>query len=104
MAFAEQRVHVGTEDLRNVSGVGRDAPDQDTLIRTAEFFGFSTKVIDISQLIESGVAEGSESVSMPLVAQWGTADRRYFVLVTRVGPKSIEIIDPFVGRRSLDFS
>ena len=104
MAFAEQRVHVGTEDLRNVSGVGRDAPDQDTLIRTAQFFGFSTKVIDVSQLIESGVAERSESVSMPLVAQWGTADRRYFVLVTRVGPKSIEIIDPFVGRRSLDFS
>lgn len=92
-------IYVGVEELRDVSGVGRDGATLEVMEETAHWFGFDVNISDISDLVsrsESGALEH------PVVAPWGSPERGHFVVVTKFSDTSCEIIDPFTGRRTID--
>jgi len=99
MLFASHGVHVGAEQLREVSGVGRDSPNLDTVNSTAQWFGFETELRDIREFLG---AHEHEALEFPMIAEWGATKARQFIVVTQVDAKSIQLIDPFVGRRTVD--
>jgi ABC-type bacteriocin/lantibiotic exporter with double-glycine peptidase domain len=83
--------HVSLGDCRAQVGVGRDGVTARTLVTAARSFGFRVRAFAGEPAV---VAE----LALPAIAHWESA---HFVVIERVCPERVEIVDPALGRRRL---
>jgi ATP-binding cassette subfamily B protein len=83
--------HVSMEQVREVTGSGRDGTSARTLVEAARWFGLEARGVraDIDEL--DALPRGS-------LLFW---DMSHFVVLDRVGRRSVRILDPAIGRRTV---
>ena len=78
-------------ECRNYCSVGRDGLTAQTIAKAARHFGLRVKAY-------SGEPVDFQYLHLPAIAHW---DFNHFIVVEQWSPKSVDIVDPAVGRRHL---
>ncbi len=90
MVLRNAGVGVTLDDVREDMGVGRDGVTAYDLRAEARRRGLDCKAVRTG-------TEGLRSLPLPLIAHW---DGNHFLVVERVGQRTVSVVDPAVGRRT----
>jgi ATP-binding cassette subfamily B protein len=80
-------------ECRALFGVGRDGIKGRALAEAARSFGLRVRAF-------SSDLDHLHTLPLPLIAHWGF---HHFIVIERVGPKRVDVIDPALGRRALSW-
>lgn len=83
--------HVPLSELRDAMGTPRDGASAFGIVETARRYGLRAEGV-------TGEPDDLRFVSPPAIIHW---EFRHFLVLTRYGPATVEVIDPATGRRRL---
>lgn len=82
---------IGVADVRNRCGVGRDGLSALTIVKAARAYGLRVRAISLSH-------NDLRFVRLPAIVHW---DFNHFIVVERWSDRTVEVVDPALGRRRL---
>jgi ATP-binding cassette subfamily B protein len=86
--------HVSLSECHRQAGVGRDGTSLRVLAATARSYGLRTTAVSVEPT-------ALHELALPAIAHW---EGTHYVVLEAVSSKRVNIIDPAVGRRSLDWT
>jgi len=95
MILSYHRRKTRVAECRDAIGTGRDGITAQSLIQSARGYGLRVKAYGIED------CENFQYVHLPAIAHW---EFNHFVIIERWSPKEIEIVDPAVGRMTIDIA
>ncbi|MCG3138036.1 MAG: Lactococcin-G-processing and transport ATP-binding protein LagD [Phycisphaerae bacterium] len=89
MVLGYYRKHVSLDQVREVSGTGRDGIDALTILNTARFYGMRGRGVRLE-------LEALDFLERGAILHW---EFNHFVVFEKLRKDGVEIVDPAVGRR-----